>query len=217
MQICERYRPRTWPEFIGQGKVVQRIRALIGREGFGEGGGDALLFAGPTGTGKTTLARIIAAELGCGPWAVTELDGDKCSVEAVRALGNTLGQGALGSVNGWRVIVVNECHAMTSRAVQALLTLLEGLPARRLFILTTTEAPEAGLFGQFSRPLLGRCKVFNFTSQGLAQLFAVRAREIAEAEGLNGKPDSAYLRLVQNCKNSMREVLQRIDAGEMME
>jgi hypothetical protein len=50
----------------------------------------------------------------------------------------------------------------------------------------------------------------------LAQAFAKRAREIADAEGLNGKPESAYLRLVQRCRNNMREVLQTVETGEML-
>ena len=100
--------------------------------------------------------------------------------------------------------------------LQAWLTLLERLPARRLIIFTTTEQSK-DLYGAFTSPLLARCKVFQFTNQGLAPAFAARAKEIAKAEGLDGKPEAAYLRLVQTSKNSMREVLQKIDAGEMVE
>ena len=217
MQLYEKYRPKTWADLIGQDKLARRVRALIERPGFGEGGGESLLFAGPSGTGKTALAWLIAGALGCDKWSVTELDGEACSVDAVRQVQRTIGLGAWGASCTWRVWIVNECHDMTSKAVQAFLTLLERLPARRLFIFTTTEDIEADLFGNFTEPFASRCKVFAFTNQGLAQGFAVRAREIAEAEGLNGRPPAAYLRLVQDCHNNMRRVLQRIDAGEMMD
>lgn len=218
MQLCEKYRPRSWDTFIGQDKIIRRVRALIGRPGFGDGGGDAFWFSGPTGTGKTTLAHLVAAELGCDGWGVEEIDGERCRVERVRQIGDNIGLAVLGTSGcGWRVYIVNESHAMSSRAVQAWLTLLERLPHKRLVIFTTTEKPTKDLFGKYTAPLLARCKRFEFTNQGLAQAFADRAQEIAEAEGLNGQAPARYLRLVQDCKNSMREVLQRVDAGEMME
>jgi len=86
-------------------------------------------------------------------------------------------------------------------------------------IFTTTRDGEDALFEDHidAHPLLSRCVQIPLTNQGLAQAFAKRAREIAETEGLNGKPDSAYLRLVQRCHNNMRAVLQAVESGEMLD
>jgi len=217
MQLCEKYRPRQWGEFIGNEKVLSRVKAIVDRRDFGAGAGEALALIGPTGTGKTTLAQIVSRAVGVEPgpsWNYIELDGDKCNAEEVRALDESASKCRLFA-DEWRVVIVNEFHAMTSRAVQAWLTLLERLPARWLVIFTSTEDPES-VFGQFARPFCSRCRVFRFTNQGLADVFAQRAREIATVEGLNGQPMASYLRLVQRCKNSMREVLSAIDAGEMV-
>ncbi len=218
MQLSEKYRPTDWDQFIGQGKVVKRVRAILDRPGFGDGAGEALWISGPTGTGKTTLAQLVARQLGVTPgpaWNYTELDGDKCNVATVRALDERTR--AASMFDDWQVFIINEAHAMQGQAVNAWLTLLERLPARWIIIFTTTQKPDSDLFGDFTSPLLSRCKVFEFSSQGLAQAFAGRAREIADAEGLNGRPVHQYVRKVQDKKNNFRAVLQAIDAGEMLE
>jgi len=218
MQLCEKYRPRTFGEFIGQDKVVRRIRSVIERESFGQGAGEAFWISGTTGTGKTTLAQIVSRYLGVEPgpaWNYVEIDGTKCSVDQVRALDDRT-QAAGLFADSWQVFIVNEAHEMQRRAVNAWLTLLERLPERWLVIFTTTQPADKDLFGDFTEPLLSRCVVFEFTNQGLAKAFAARAKEIARAENLDGKSDAAYLRLVQDSHNSMRKALQAIYSGRML-
>ena len=219
MQLCEKYRPGVWDEFIGQPKVLRRVRMMLDRPGFGEGGGEAFLITGPSGTGKTTLAQLISRALGVQPgnaWNYLELDGDKCTAEAVRSLDDQTRAASMFS-DEWRVIIVNEAHAITSRAVQAWLTLLERLPERWLVVFTTTEPADNKLFGNFSEQMLSRFAVLTFTNQGLAKDMASRAREIAQSEGLDGQPVQRYVRLVQDKHNNFRAVLQAIYAGEMIE
>jgi DNA polymerase III delta prime subunit len=121
--------------------------------------------------------------------------------------------GVLGG--GMRCWIVNEAQAMTRKAVQAWLTALDPVPPHTIVIFTTTE-DSADLFGQYDGPFRSRCKSIPFTNQGLAPAFARRARQIADAERLNGKPESAYVRLVQRCRNNMRAVLQEIESGTML-
>ena len=210
MQLYEKYRPDSFDSLIGQDKVVRTINNLLARP---EWDRDAIWLQGPSGTGKTTLAWIIARKV-AHDFEITELDGDKCNVEAVRDLERNLQLSAM--MGTWKVVIINEAHAISRQAVQAWLTLLERLPKHRLIIFTTTETLKENLFGDFSGPFGSRCKVISFTNQGLAQLFAQRAQEIAQAENLDGQPLPKYIRLVQECKNNMRLVLQQIECGAML-
>ena len=90
-------------------------------------------------------------------------------------------------------------------------------PAAKDLVSLCTVGAKSLLFGDHdSGPFASRCFQVTLTNQGLAKPFAERAKAIAEAEGLDGKPMGAYVRLVQDCKNNMRAVLQRIEAGEML-
>ncbi len=78
--LYERFRPQTWDDFIGQDKAVARIRRIIERPSFN---GDCFWIVGPSGTGKTSLAWIIARQF-ADSLDIIELDGEACTIDAVR-------------------------------------------------------------------------------------------------------------------------------------
>lgn len=211
LMLHEQYRPKCWDDFAGNDKVVKRLRAVIERPNYT---GGAFWIDGPSGIGKTSLAWLIAGSLGVSEFDCEEIDGDGCSVDRVRALSESLRFRSL--TGGFRAVIVNEAHAMTARAVQAWLTLLERLPVKVVVIFTTTQGRTESLFGDFDDPLKSRCLQFSLSSYGIADAFAARAQMIAQREGLDGQPIAKYKRLVSDCRNNLRAVLGEIEAGNML-
>src|SRR5438128_441948 len=124
-ELYERCRPRTWGEFVGNETAVNRIRALIDRPQFR---GGCIWISGASGVGKSSLGALIAAQH-CAPDSIRELDGDECTVDAVRQIETDMI--CYGSRDGrMKAVLVNEAHAMTPKAVQAWLTALENLPEK---------------------------------------------------------------------------------------
>ena len=209
-QLHERYRPREWSEVVGQPKALERIEALRPR-GFG---GRSFFLSGASGVGKTTIARLLAAEV-ADDWFIEELDASELTPPRLRDIENAMSLYGLG--RGGRAYIVNEAHGLRRDTIRQLLVLLERLPEHVLIVFTTTKAGQEQLFDDCgdTAPLLSRCVVIPLTNQGLSAPFAARAQTIAQAEGINGQPTETYRGLAQRCKNNLRAMLQAIDAGEL--
>lgn len=211
MQLHEQYRPSAWADVVGQDKVVAKVKGLAKRGLAGR----AFWIAGQSGTGKTTIARLIANDV-ADDLAMCELDATALTVSDLVGIEREMQYTALGTKQG-RAYIVNEAHGLRKPVIRQLLVLLERLPQHVVVIFTTTIDGQESLFEDCddANPLLSRCIRLDLSRRGVAEPFAARAKEIAEREGLDGRPMAQYLELVRQHRNNLRSVLQAIEAGEM--
>jgi replication-associated recombination protein RarA len=212
--LVERYRPATWAEVVGQERVVGRIRQLAER---GALAGRAYFLSGQSGTGKTTIARLIAGEV-AGPWDVEEMDAGALTESGLRDLERTLSLRGMDADKGGRAVILNEAHGLRKNVIRALLVALERIPPHVVWVFTSTVEGTESLFEDYddASPLLSRCLRLDLSRRDLSKAFAFRAQEIAEKEGLNGRPIEQYIRLVQKHRQNLRAVLQEIESGAML-
>ncbi len=184
------YRPTTWEEVVGQEHVVRTLRGALASGRIGH----AYLFAGPRGTGKTTLARIFAKAINCtgkgdrpcGECAsctsieegrsmdLIEIDAaSNRTIEDMRSLKETIGVSPTASA--YKVYLIDEAHMITKEAANAFLKMLEEPPAHVVFILATTEA------AKIIPTVLSRVQRFDFKKLTQQQIVSKLAM-IATAE-----------------------------------
>ena len=183
MQLHEQYRPSGWDEVVGQDKAIARIKRLAKRGLTGR----SYWISGQSGTGKTTIARLIAAEVADADW-VEEIDATDLTPARLKETERSMQCRGFG--RGGRAYIVNEAHGLARHTIRQLLVMLERLPAHVVWLFTTTVDGQENLFGEVedSHPLLSRCIDLPMARRDLAKAFAARAKMIARQEGLDGKP-----------------------------
>ncbi len=208
--LTQKYRPRSWSDVIAQPKAVGMLQRLSKR-GFG---GRAFWITGGSGQGKSTIARLIAAEV-ADDFCTFELDAGALSVSELKRIESEMRLYGIGK--GGRAYITNEAQGLRIDVIRQLLVLLERLPNHVVVIFTTSIDGQAELFADHedAGPLLSRCVPVKLSRQGLAKPMAEAVQAIARAEGLDGQPLAKYVRLLQECGNNMRLAIQIIETGEM--
>ena len=169
--LYRKYRPQSFDEVLGQDHIVSVLKNAVKSGRISH----AYLFSGSRGTGKTSLARILAKEVGCADVDLMEIDAASSrGIDEIRALREAVRFSPMqGKV---KVYIIDEAHMLTKEAFNALLKTLEEPPAHAIFILATTETDK------MPETIISRCQNFSFRKIS-EEVLRKALKNIAQKEG----------------------------------
>ncbi|MGM0439426.1 MAG: DNA polymerase III subunit gamma/tau [Patescibacteria group bacterium] len=191
--LYRKYRPKSFSDIIGQTHVVKTLKNAIRNDNISH----AYLFTGPRGTGKTTMARLLAKAVNCQDNSSAEpcneceacesiIEGnavDLIEIDAASHRGideiRQLREGIKFSPNQlkYKVYIIDESHQLTKGAANALLKTLEEAPDHAIFVLATTEPQK------MISTIISRCQRFDFRKLNLSEIIE-KLERILKAEGI---------------------------------
>ncbi len=218
--LYRRHRPQTFADVVGQNAIVRTISNAVANGQVHH----AYLFVGARGTGKTSVAKILARSLNCvnGPTLepcgvcesctaitnstsmdVIEMDAaSNNSVDDIRDLREKVGFAPTGE-RSWKVYILDEAHMLSQQAWNAFLKTLEEPPPNTIFVLATTEAHKV------LPTIVDRCHRFDFQRPSLEQISTVLER-IAAAEGIEAD-GRALAMIARSAGGSFRDAIGTLD------
>jgi DNA polymerase-3 subunit gamma/tau len=217
--LYRKYRPLDFDEVVGQEDVVRTLRNAISSGQVRQ----AYLFAGPRGTGKTSLARILAKGLNCaeGPTpspdrtchacvsiangtSLDVIEMDAASQRGIDDIREIRERVVLQPVEGrYKVYILDEAHQLTDAAWNALLKLIEEPPPHLVFVFCTTD------LAKVIPTVRSRCQTFVFARPRLPELVRL-LRRVADGEGFDA-PDAALALVARSARGSFRDAVSTLD------